>query len=256
VSSSSKSDDIGLAVMGLGIGAAAFLHGFKDLKLKRTIEALATSKVRSMAMGTVELSGRAELLVPLLDPIFQEPCAFFQIRVEEQRGTGRNSRWVTLFQSDSLSQPFLLTDETGAVPVMPAGVELYCREEPGCGWASSVFGGADPRVAAFLSGLPGRTGSQTRLSAHILRRDEPVYVLGFASPLDAPMAVSAPPGEKLPEVIAALVARSPDGLLVISDRSERELLSQLETSASLKVFGGPILAVACAAYLARRLHFL
>jgi len=61
------------AGVGLGLGLWLFYSGFKDLRLRRTISGLATSKARSLAMGLVELSGRTEGLDPLQDPIYQLP---------------------------------------------------------------------------------------------------------------------------------------------------------------------------------------
>lgn len=307
-------DDILLAAFGCGAGLWMFRKGFSALKLKRTVAGMATSKVRSMAMGTVELAGRAELLSPLEDPIYRSPCAYFQVVVEEQRGHGKKRRWVTIHRSDSAAHPFLLADDTGRVAVLPAHAELYCRKdvERTCSWGMSLFsGGGDPRVDAFVRSVPGRTSGPARVTAYILREGDPLYVLGYAAPLDRPlkplervqrrverslqdlarMLKSDPrrmraldvngdgrvdvdewdaglarlknelERRRLKEDLlgpqpAALVRRSPEGLLVISDGSERELLSRLSGDAFLNIFGGPALTVGCAAYLAHRLNLL
>lgn len=307
------SDDIVAAAFGCGAGLWMFSEGFSALKLKRTVAALATSKVRSMAMGTVELSGRAELLGPLNDPIYRTPCAYFQVTVEEQRGSGKRRRWVTIHRSDSAAHPFLLADETGRVAVLPTSAELYCRKDVArtCGWGASFFPGADAQVDAFVRSLPGRRFGTVRVTAYIIREGDPLYVLGYATPLEKPLRPMERVRRKVEHSLrdlarilkadaarmraldvngdgridvdewdaglarlkselergrlkddilrpqpAALVRRSPDGLLVLSDGSEKDLLSHLAGSAVLNIFGGPALAVGCAAYLAHRLNLI
>src|SRR5688500_10137500 len=98
--------DVFMAAFGAGWGVWQFFHGFRKLKLKRTIEGLATSKVRSMAMGTVELSGVARCASQILDPIYQQLCALYKVVVQEYRRSGKSGSWHTIYERDSCAQPF------------------------------------------------------------------------------------------------------------------------------------------------------
>ncbi len=300
--------DVVAALFGLGFGVWHFYKGFERLKLRRRIEGLATSKVRSMAMGTVELSGRAQRAAELFDPIYKEPCALYRVEVEERRGSGKNRRWVSVYSADSCAHPFFLEDETGRVPVFPAGAELLVsRDVDG---RSGFFSNGDPAVTRFLEGLGagGFFGKELRVRADIIRPDDPVHVVGYAVPADDPLRLSekvsralkaplhelarrlkadaarmrridldgdgrlsafewdigleayrreheqAAPAE--PPASGALVRADPEGFLFISDKHEEDCLGELGWRASLGIFGGPALALACAAYLAARLGLL
>jgi len=107
-------------------GAYIFFYGFTRLRKKRLIENIPTSTVRGMAMGLVELCGKAKKILPLQSPLTQTPCVLYQYTVEEYRKSGKNSRWVTIASGDSFSSPFWLEDATGRVKVYPIGVELAC----------------------------------------------------------------------------------------------------------------------------------
>jgi hypothetical protein len=183
-----RNDDVVLSVLGLGTGLALFYRGFRDLQLRRFIDGLATSKARSMAMGTVELSGTAELAHPLTDPIYGRPCAYYRIVVREQHGSGKRRRWVTIYEKDSSQHPFLLVDETGKVPVYPARAATYFRHaiDTTSSWLGSLFSEVDPMVARFLGGLSAGRGAPLHITADFLRPDDPVYVAGYAVPADQP----------------------------------------------------------------------
>jgi len=235
---------------------------------------------------------------------------FYAVKVQEERGSGKNSRWVTIYEEDSSQHPFWLLDDTGRVPVLPLGAEVYLQSDLDLqtGLLSWPWKGQEDAVTRFLDGLPGRTRKTLRLSAQIVREGEPVYVLGFASPLEEPQGLGQSVARRLqlslrelarrlradPERLRALdknkdeaidaqeweeglrrlkeelereasegqnpnpalIRRSPEGLLVIADKPERELLAALGRYAAWKVLGGPALALASAAYLAGRFGLL
>lgn len=295
--------------LGLAFGLGAFYTGFVKLRLKKLIEAMATSKVRSMAMGTVELCGRALPAAPLADPIYGEPCVYFKVRVREKRGSGKRSRWVTVYERDSSEHPFVLQDDTGRVLVSPSGADAYFETDLDVG-NGMLFGRGDERAVSFMNGVAGGGGGlfgrSRRLTAQIVRGGEPVYVLGYACPLDGSFSLGErvvgalsvswaeaarrlkadvrrmmaldvnedgsidaqewdrgvaayreelrrQPGQApAAPALAARVCRSPEGLLVLSDKTEKELVRSLFGTTVLRVFGGAVLALASAAFLAWR----
>ena len=99
--------------------------GFVMLKRAREIEDIPTSKIRSAAQGHVEIEGIAQMLPgePVQAPLSRKPCVWWKYAIEEKRGSGKNSRWVTL-ESDTSDEMFQLIDETGDCVVDPEGAKV------------------------------------------------------------------------------------------------------------------------------------
>ncbi|MEK6544763.1 MAG: hypothetical protein AABZ44_10050 [Elusimicrobiota bacterium] len=308
----SKDNDIPLVGAGFAAGFWLFYQGFKALRLKRLIAGMATSKTRSVAMGTVELAGMTRQLHLLDDPVFHEPCVYFSITVEIERGSGKNRRWVKVYDASSSNTPFALVDDAGFIPVYPEGAETHCELDIDTtltvGGPSMVSADPAAMIPGFLRSI-GRSHGRYRVRANILREKEPIYILGYAtttelhhtlrqrlrakldprniaqllkgdaqkmktadansdnvidgSEWDAAIArlsaeiyaqeAPAADAEPAPKAPQALIRKSPDGLLVIADKQEREFLDHLAANAILKIFGGPLLTLACGAYLWWRL---
>jgi hypothetical protein len=140
-------------------------------------------------MGTVEVAGSAEMAQPLQDPIFKLDCVYFQIKVEEKIGSGKSSRWVTLHQNSSDAVPFRLKDDTGKILVLPGGADLRCEKDINVTTGGLPLSASkqDP-VDQFL-GTFSRANGTLRLQAVILREHEPLYVLGWAAPMEDPMTL-------------------------------------------------------------------
>ena len=111
-------------------GLLVFFHGFACLKRARRIESIPTSRVRSLPMGTVEVSGQALSPAILKTPFTLVDCVWYQFLVEEYRRSGRDSRYVTVARGNSGDIPFYVEDETGKILVDPRGalVEVKRRE--------------------------------------------------------------------------------------------------------------------------------
>ena len=62
-----------LALAGAGL---AGWYGFLCLRLKRRVENTPTSRIRSLAMGMVEVKGKAIRSYALVSPMTQLPCVF------------------------------------------------------------------------------------------------------------------------------------------------------------------------------------
>lgn len=293
--------DVVYAGVGVVVGASLFYKGLRDLVLERAITALPVSKVRSLALGPVELCGTAAPLTPLVDPVYGQTCAYFRVDVEERRSVGDYDHWANVYHADSDATPFLLSDETGGIPVCPEGAELYC-DKLHCD--ESILPSQDAAVSTFLG--PLRKGRPLRLNACIVREKEPVCVIGYARVSETPLTIlkralrldlSLPavarrlkadpakmkaadldkngqvdeaewdaalrkerdgesaddPQTEPPKAYPVVVAKNPNGYYVISDKSRRDLVASLQSQAGLYVAGGPILSVACAAYIAWRL---
>lgn len=128
-----------MALVGLGVGIYFFFAGFKELKSKRIIQNIPTSKINTGAIGTnVEVTGRivCEKDKIVRAPISGRPCAFYSIEIQrwERRrrggiavggitfggssrmgsGTGmHHGHWVTL-ESFYSGKGFFIDDNSGA----------------------------------------------------------------------------------------------------------------------------------------------
>jgi len=120
----SDNRDIGYAAVFLGSGVWSFFWGFMRLRRKRKIENIPTSTVRGLAMGLVELIGKAKKMSSIRSPLTATECVLYRYTVERYQKSGRSGHWVTIAQGDSFACPFWLEDGTGRVMILPQGAEF------------------------------------------------------------------------------------------------------------------------------------
>jgi hypothetical protein len=221
-------------------GIGLFGYAFILLQKKRSVETRPTSAIRSLAVGLVEIIGTAELSGPPLSaPFSQFPCVFFSYRVEEQQGSGRHRRWSTIAQGTS-EQPFGTRDATGIVQVFPQGADLMLQDART--YRNDWLGALPPRVITGLAGLgiadAGWLGQKTlRCHESCLLPGAPVYVLGTAQEYTA--------AETSVNESRLFIGRARDGQLLISDRTELDLLTRWGWQIPLCICSGPAVTVAC-----------
>ena len=104
------------------IAIITFCYAFYFLRIKRQIENTPTSKIRSVAMGMVEVKGEAVRKYALLSPMSHTPCVFY--RLTKYRRRERDYQWRITSVSSSNNVPFYIEDETGRVEVNPAGCHI------------------------------------------------------------------------------------------------------------------------------------
>ncbi len=112
-----------------GLLTISFLiGGFRLLTLKRLIENTPTSKIRSIAMGLVEIRGTARRQYALVSPMTQIACIYY--RLTRYKRNHRNN-WVISSITSSGHVPFWVEDDTGRVSVNPdqARVKADHRQE-------------------------------------------------------------------------------------------------------------------------------
>lgn len=109
------------------IALAAFVAAFVFVRRARLIEDTPTSRLRSAALGYVELEGEAVMMagVPIVAPLTLTPCAWFRYCIEERVDDDKRAlgRWRTHTRgaSDGL---FALRDDTGRCVVDPEGATV------------------------------------------------------------------------------------------------------------------------------------
>ena len=120
------------AAAGWGMGIYWFFTGFRDLKAKRTIENIPTSKIMTGAVGSdVEIKGRivCEPGKLVTAPISRVPCALYNITIQELRRSKNSSYWATVdaYFSD---EGVYLDDASGATAlVLVDGARITRRGE-------------------------------------------------------------------------------------------------------------------------------
>jgi hypothetical protein len=110
------------AVFAGAVGLYAW--GWRSLRRRWTILNVPTSKARSVAMGLVELKGKARRAgeEPFLSPVRNLSCVWYRTLVERHSAEGR--RTYRLLHQQEAGTPFYLEDDTGRVMVKPDGAEI------------------------------------------------------------------------------------------------------------------------------------
>ncbi len=225
------------AIGGLGL----IVYGWVLRQRKQLIESLPTSTIRSLALGLVEISGQAQPEASLLfSPFSGVPCVFFAYAVEEHVGSGKHARWETVAKGTS-EQPFFVRDTTGRVLVVPLGAELILPDERT--HRNNWLGELPPTTIAGLNRLGVSTdrwiGSKTlRCREAFIQQDEPVYVLGTAHEQQGA-------GARVENHARLYIGNSQDHEFIISDRSEKDLVSRLGWQVLVYMVGGLALTAIC-----------
>ncbi|MCK5581564.1 MAG: hypothetical protein KAJ18_09875 [Candidatus Omnitrophica bacterium] len=173
------------AILGLFAGVGGFFWGFMRLRRKRLIENIPTSKIQSLAMGLVELTGKAKSKNPFKSPFQSVDCVYYRYTVEKYVRRNKSSHWVTVAKGDSNHSPFILDDETGEVMVFPKHAELMIPKsyQFQTGWGRGI----PSNVEAFLQRnsirYKGLFGNHTlRFTEWIIVNHGQAYILGTATP--------------------------------------------------------------------------
>ncbi|MEW5923692.1 MAG: GIDE domain-containing protein [Candidatus Zixiibacteriota bacterium] len=229
------------------IGAAVFVHGFRIMRQYRLIRDIPQSKIRSMAMGLVEIHGNVKAEQMIKTPFSSTDCVYFKYEIKEyKRRTTTDSKgrtrttheWVVIAFGDRRI-PFFAEDDTGSVYVDPTGAEFTVDVRKAFYQKAGVFSGISglidtlknignfDRLPENMSELnlspidPGKKfsfGSRVgdrKYYEYFMSDKDNLFIMGTAanSP-DAPNRVLIKKGENEPTYM-------------ISDKSEKEMLRSL-----------------------------
>jgi hypothetical protein len=143
-----------------------------------------TSKIRSAAMGLVEVNGMAAGPYTMPAPITGKPCFLYHTTAWQQRD-GKKDEWDKVVD-ETLHLPFFIDDSTGQLLVEPLGADLDLhrdfREEYTASFFSSNFSlgedGVPPRVSVFLSRHGIAPARRLRIEERSIKPEDALFIAG------------------------------------------------------------------------------
>lgn len=174
-----------IAIVG---GLYFFFQGFRLLARKRTLLNTPTSKIRSAALGLVEVNGQATGPHTMSAPITGKPCFLYRT-VAWQLRNGKKQEWEKV-ADETLNLPFFVDDSTGKLLIEPLGADLdlhldFRQEYDASFFVSSVLSNGDaaisPRVSVFLSRHGVTPGRRLRIEEHAIKPNDALFVAGTLS---------------------------------------------------------------------------
>lgn len=178
-----SSDPTGLLVwcgVGFCAGIGLFVYGFKLLQRRRLILDTPFSKIRSAAMGMVEVSGQAVGPYTMIAPITARPCYYYRTLVWEYKQRGKNKEWVKA-AGECMHVPFFVDDNTGRMLVDPRGadLDLHCDfEEQFCDSFFTVKESAPDNVRQFLGRHGIVTNNKIKVQEYCIKPKNSLFILG------------------------------------------------------------------------------
>ena len=229
----------------LALGIFLLYRGLKLLKFKRMVINMPTSKIKSLAMGFVEINGQVEEGEELLkSPINKKDCVYYDLSIERYERRGKRSSWVTI-KSDDDSTLFYLNDgsdkvlvdpnnaeynfktdykiQTGLFSEMPEKVKKYCDRE---------------EIAKSFLGIKHKL----RFTEKYIEPNDSLYVLGSAVPNDKKDILENSGSMKLGE-------DNSHPYYYISDYSEKEILKGYGWKIPLQIFSGALMVIGMVALI-------
>lgn len=237
-----------LSLLGLIAGPALLYLGFNNWHLKRLIENTPTSKIRSIAMGLVEIYGTVSqpLKEFLKTPFTNQHAAHYYYKIEKLQKTKNGSHWTTIKKGQASTQ-FYLKDNTGSVLVDPTEATIDIL--PTYQKTTSQLTTLPPAIQQFCAANNvslntffgfGRT---LRFSEYALAHNDKAYILGTAG--DNPYKAEATAQQNTEDI---MIQKGNHGVFYIYNQPEKTILQWITIKAYGGVYGGTITFLASLGY--------
>jgi len=253
------------ATLAAGFGPVMFLRGLRDLRMKRLIENTPTSKIRSLAMGFVEVRGKTEGRSSVSSPFSNRASVFCEVDVSVS--SGRRDSWSVVHRACS-SRPFFVRDETGLAMIDPRGAQ--CRTGNEVTEVVAGFFPPEPYRTFLTEHATYRrwfwTFSRLRFRERAIEEGVDVYVLGTAEPRPQAISIAEPElletghglatgtegalalrtehVRSLDKQASAVIRRGRhDSTMVLSVGSEAEVTMDLMLKTAFKLLVGPAMTL-------------
>ncbi|MGA2202412.1 MAG: GIDE domain-containing protein [Terriglobales bacterium] len=169
-----------LSSVAIAGGLYFFFVGFQLLARKRLLLTTPASKIRSAALGLVEVTGAAAGPHTISAPITGKPCFLYHTTAWQQRD-GKKQEWEKV-ADETLHLPFFIDDSTGQLLVEPLGADLDLhrdfREEYAASFFSSNLDDIPPRVSVFLSRYGIVPGRRLRIEERSIKPEDALFIAG------------------------------------------------------------------------------
>jgi hypothetical protein len=248
------------AVLGVVVGPYLFYRGFRLLQRKRLILDIPRSSIRAAAIGAVEVAGKSVGPYTLVSPLSSRDCLYYRVVIRVFRE--RNRRMII----DEVCAPLFVDDGTGELMIYPAGAEMQWTGVTGDGGeylthvlARHGFTRDDLQAAEEFCILPGdnifilgtlrenpwatkdpAASSLSRIGPGFVSVDEADLLRREAfTCLNPNLPSGAAQGREFNLYPPTILLRG-ENPFVISTRSQREVVSELNWKSSLFIWGGPL----------------
>lgn len=229
---------------GLILGGILFVSGIKSLKLERLIRNTPTSKIRSLAMGLVEIKG---IVVPvnnqqiLKSPFSNKDCVYYYYTVEENHRDKHGDNWSTI-KKETKFVNFRLQDDTGEVLVNPDKARMQIPSDNRYELKKMQI--IPETVAAFLTANnikeKGWFGfrRELRCTEYFIEPGNELYVLGNAGKNPSLSSAITNQDTVIIQKGSLFSKVFKKNIFFISDQKEETLLKELKASILLCLWGG------------------
>jgi E3 Ubiquitin ligase len=169
------------AGVGAAFGIFVFVRGFIMLQYKRLILNTPSSKVRSAAMGLVEITGMAKGPATINAGITGSSCYYYRAVAWQLRQAGKNREWQCV-ANESCYVPFFVEDSTGKLMIDPEHADLDLMRDFKDEFDTSFFSSNDRMLPEGVAEFLARNGvnftDNTRVEEYCIKPDSPLFVLG------------------------------------------------------------------------------
>ena len=162
------------------MGIGMLVHGFRLLQRRRLILDTPFSKIRSAAMGMVEVSGLAAGPYTMIAPVTGMQCFYYRTCIWEWKQQGKNKDWVKI-ASECMHVPFFIDDNTGKLLIDPRGADLDIHRDFQEEFNNSFFSSRDEapaNVNLFLSRHNIATTNKIKVEEYCIKPKNSLFILG------------------------------------------------------------------------------
>jgi hypothetical protein len=166
--------------LGFCAGIGLFFYGFRLLQRRHLILDTPFSKIRSAAMGMVEIGGLAVGPYTMVAPITERECFYFRTLVWEWKQQGKNTQWVKV-AGECMHVPFFVDDNTGRMLIDPRGAHLDLHRDFEQEFCDSFFTTKEPapaNVRAFLARHGVMTNNKIKVEEFCIKPKNSLFILG------------------------------------------------------------------------------
>jgi hypothetical protein len=168
------------AAVGAGAGLYLFLRGFYLLNRKNLILNTPSSKVRSAALGLIEVNGLAVGPYTIIAPMTGRACYCYRTVAWQLKQKGKHREWVKVAE-ESLHVPFYLDDNTGRLLVNPQNAEMDIHRDFSEEFSNSLFSGKNrvpDGVTRFLTRHGVDPDKRIKIEEYCIKPKNALFILG------------------------------------------------------------------------------